>query len=91
MESKFLKLNRKDVINGLIMAIITPAILAIYKTVEAGSFNFDWKSLGAVAFAGGLGYIVKTFFSGNTTETVLFSKREDLIGTRPKDREGKRG
>jgi hypothetical protein len=88
MNSNFLRLNKKDIINGLVMSIITPVIMVIYKTLETGSLNFDWKNLIAVAFAGGLGYVVKNFFSG---EVTTLNRKSELIGTRPNDRGGKRG
>jgi hypothetical protein len=88
MNSNFLRLNKKDIINGLVMSILTPVIMVIYKTLETGSLNFDWKNLIAVAFAGGLGYVVKNFFSG---EVTTLNRKSEFIGTRPNDREGKRG
>lgn len=61
--SNFLSLNTKDVLKGLLMAVLTPAILIIQQSLSAGSLIFNWKEIGMAAIAGGLAYLVKNFFS----------------------------
>ena len=49
---------------GLIVAICTVPITIVLDSVNAGSFDFDWKKIAAAAVAGGLAYIVKNFLTG---------------------------
>lgn len=67
-ESKFLSVNTRDILKGLLMAILTPAVLIIENSLSAGSLVFDWKSIGMAAIAGGFAYIVKNFFTAPTVE-----------------------
>lgn len=64
--SKFLGLNWQDVLKGLVMAVLTPAIVIIQQSIESGSFTFDWKSIGVASLAGGFAYLVKNFFTKPT-------------------------
>lgn len=64
--SKFLSLNWQDVLKGLVMAVLTPAIVIIQQSIESGSFTFDWKSIGVASLAGGFAYLVKNFFTKPT-------------------------
>ena len=53
----------KDVIKGLIVAVITPVITVIMTSLQAGSLTFDWKAIGITALTAGLAYIIKNFFT----------------------------
>lgn len=64
--SNFLSLNWQDFGKGLIMAILTPAVLIVQQSLEAGVFVFDWKSIGLASVAGGVAYLVKNFFTKPT-------------------------
>lgn len=66
--SNFLSLNTKDVLKGLLMAVLTPAILIIQQSLSAGNLTFNWKEIGMAAIAGGLAYLVKNFFTAPTPE-----------------------
>lgn len=66
MNSKFLSLNGKDILKGLLMAVLTPVVLIIQQSLEAGNLTFNWKQIGMAAIAGGLAYLVKNFFSTPT-------------------------
>jgi len=61
--SKFLRLNWQDLGKGLIMAILTPVVVIVQQSIEAGNFVFDWKSIGFAAIGGGFAYLVKNFFT----------------------------
>lgn len=62
-KSNFLSLNWRDVLQGLIMATLTPIIFIIQQSLDAGNLTFDWKKIGITALAGGVAYLVKKFFS----------------------------
>lgn len=55
--------STKDVLKGLLVAVITPVITIIMTSVNAGQLTFDWKAIGIVALAAGLAYLVKNFFT----------------------------
>ena len=61
--SDFLKLNLNDILKGLLMAILTPVVVIIQQSLDAGLFVFDWKSIGLAALSGGVAYLVKNFFT----------------------------
>ena len=45
-ESKFFSLNWRDVAKGFLMAVLTPVVVIIQQSLEAGIFILDWKSIG---------------------------------------------
>lgn len=49
------------------MAILTPALLIIQQSVEAGSFTFDWHQVAMASVAGGLAYLLKNFLEPSKT------------------------
>lgn len=78
--SDFLKLNLNDILKGLLMAVLTPVVVIIQQSLEAGVFVFDWKSIGLAALSGGVAYLVKNFFTTAKEPT-------SILGTdRPNDR-----
>lgn len=56
-------LNLKDILKGLLVAVITPVITIIMSSVNAGQLTFDWKAIGITALAAGLAYLVKNFLT----------------------------
>jgi hypothetical protein len=44
------------------MAVLTPAILIIQQSLEAGTLTFNWKHIAMASVAGGFAYLVKNFF-----------------------------
>ena len=61
--SKFLALNWADILKGLLMAILTPAVVIIQQSLELGILIFDWKSIVSASIGGGLAYLLKNFFT----------------------------
>lgn len=66
--SNFLSLNIKDLLRGLLMAVLTPALVIVQQSVESGTLVFNWKSIGVAAFAGGVAYLLKNLFTPKPTE-----------------------
>jgi hypothetical protein len=60
--SKQGSLQWRDIARGLIMAILTPAVLIVQQSVEAGILTFNWHSIAMASVAGGIAYLVKNFF-----------------------------
>lgn len=68
-KSGFLSLNKKDFINGLIMAVIVVVVGGAYTIIgatpgEYGSAN-DWKLLLHSTVLTVIAYFTKNFFTGN--------------------------
>jgi large-conductance mechanosensitive channel len=61
--SKQFSLNFRDIVKGLAMAVILPVVNVIYQSIEAGSFEFDWKRIGLLAAGGFIAYIIKNFLT----------------------------
>lgn len=61
--SNFLSLDFKDFVQGLVMAILTPAMLIVQQSIESGVLIFNWHSIAMASVAGGIAYLVKKFFT----------------------------
>ena len=68
--SKFLRLDYRDLAKGLLIAILTPALLVVQQSLSEGHLVFNWSNILAVAAAGGLSYLIKNFFSGEKSNTM---------------------
>jgi len=75
--SKQFTLNFRDVLKGLIMAVILPVVNVIYQSIEAGSFEFDWKRIGLLAAGGFIAYIIKNFLT--PAEIVMTDVKKETI------------
>jgi len=62
-DSNFLSLGVKDILRGLLIAILTPVLVLIQQSIEAGNLVFEWKSLLIAGVGGGLAYLIKNFFT----------------------------
>lgn len=61
--SPLFKLNKSDLLKGLLMAVLTPAVFIIEQTVNAGSLVFDWNTILMASIGGFVSYIIKNFFT----------------------------
>ena len=61
--SKFLNLDFADILKGLLMAILTPAVVIIQQSLELGILTFEWKSIATASIGGGLAYLLKNFLT----------------------------
>jgi len=62
-DSNFLSLGAKDILRGLLIAVLTPILVLIQQSIEAGNLVFEWKSLLIAGVGGGLAYLIKNFFT----------------------------
>lgn len=60
--SKQFSLGWRDILRGLIMAVLTPVVVIIQQSIESGVLTFNWKTIGISALAGGAAYIIKNVF-----------------------------
>ena len=68
--SKFLSLNTQDFLKALVIASLTPALVILQESLEAGQLIFDWKHMGMAALGGGVAYLIKNFFTGAKNEAA---------------------
>lgn len=70
MTSAKYNLNWKDAAKGLLIATLTSAIVFAQESFDAGEVSFKWKELAMAAIAGGIAYLFKNYFSGESKNTV---------------------
>lgn len=74
-KSNLFALNLRDIAKGLLMAVLTPVVVIIQQSIEAGVFTFDWKSIGLAAIGGGVAYLAKNFFTKPTDTQGIISPK----------------
>ena len=62
-ESKKFSLSFRDLLRGMLIAILTPVLFLLQKSLEVGQLTFDWHALGMAAVGGFLAYLIKNFFT----------------------------
>ena len=81
MKSNFLNLNFKDILKGLLTAIITAISAYIYEAIQSGNLTaIDWKFVGSTALIAAIGYLTKNLLT-NSEGTPL--KTESETGYKP--------
>lgn len=61
--SKKFRLNWLDVAKAGLMAALTPVLVLIQNSIDAGVFTINWKSLAMAAVGGFVAYLIKNFFT----------------------------
>ena len=61
--SKLFSIDFKDVLKGLLIAVLTPVFTTIYTSFELGIFTLNWHLIGVSAIGGAMAYLGKNFFS----------------------------
>lgn len=74
MKSALFTLVSADLLKGLIVAVLTAVVSAIYTAIQAGGFPTDWKPILLAAAGAGLAYILKNFLSNSDGQ---FMKKEN--------------
>jgi hypothetical protein len=78
-------LNLRDLLRGLLVAVITPVFTIIGSSIDAGTLTFNWKLIGGVALFAGLSYIVKNFLTPATV--VIPVTKEEIKSIKDGDKE----
>jgi len=84
--SKQFTVNLRDVIKGLLMAVLVPVVTIISQSLEAGSLTFNWKAITIAALSGFVGYLVKNFLSP-TQITITPASNEQAEAVKSGDAE----
>jgi len=71
------KLNWQDIFKGIKVAVILPVLNVIYQSIEAGSFEFDWKRISLLAAGGFIAYIIKNLLTPG--EVVLKDVKPETV------------
>lgn len=61
--SSMFRLNWQDVTKALLIACLTPVLVVLQSSVDAGQLTFDWKHMGMAAIGGGVAYLIKNFLT----------------------------
>jgi len=67
--SPLYSLDFKDLLKGLIVAIGSAVVTTIQTSLQAGSFDLNWKLIGTVALGAGIAYLGKNFFTPSSIKT----------------------
>lgn len=65
--SEQFSINWRDIAQGLILAALTPALVLIQQSIDAGVFTFNWKPIAMSAVAGMVAYLLKKFLTPSQT------------------------
>ena len=76
--SEKFRLNWKDILKGIVVAILTPAIVIIQASLDSGVLTFNWHQIGMASVAGFLAYLTKNFFT--PAQTVIKKVNDEQIG-----------
>jgi len=85
--SKFLRLGKRDLINGLLIAVLSSVIVTLQQQLTTGSYSL--KEIGIVALSAGLAYLSK-FQSTHPHGVRLMSMISPMffVGFNPRTRTG---
>lgn len=77
-------LDKKDLIKGALMAVISAVLTTVYSAVETGGLEtINWSAVLKVAVVTGLGYLIKNAFTPqqivitNPTKKAIEVAKED--------------
>ena len=71
------KLNWRDLIEGLKIAAILPALSIVYTSIENKSFNIDWTLVWQTAAFGAIGYLIKKITT--PAQVIIKDVKSDTI------------
>ena len=67
-QSNFLALNLRDILRGLLMAVLTPVVFIVQQSLSLGELTFNWKAISVAALSGGVAYLIKAVFTPKPVE-----------------------
>lgn len=56
-------LGWRDLLKGLLMAVLTPVIAIISDSIDKGVLTFNWHLILLAALGGAVGYLIKNFLT----------------------------
>ena len=79
-KSKLWKLDLRDFLKGLVVAVIAAVITSVYTVIETGQtiFDVDWRVTLSVAITAGISYVLKNL--STNSEDKLLKKEIKKVG-----------
>ena len=77
--SKKFRLNAKDFLRGLLIAMLTAALMAVQNALDAGELVFKWKQITMAAIGGGVAYLLKNFFQPAQVKQPINDNQADAL------------
>lgn len=77
--SSIFKLNKRDLIKGLVVAGLTGGLTALQQMITLTPPHLDLKQVGIIAITSMIGYLIKNFVTDENDKIDL-----KMIGSRPK-------
>lgn len=78
MRSKFLRLNSRDFIKGIIVTVICTFITGLYQLIASG-FTVDWVTIKPVVIAAigaGVSYLTKNLLTNTNGDFMTYEPKE---------------
>lgn len=79
-QSKFLSLNWRDFLRGLLMAILTPVFTTAYDSFSRGEFTLNWNLILVSAIGGAGAYLSKNLFTSAEKQKISAEAQEEIGG-----------
>lgn len=86
-QSDFLKLNWRDFLKGLVIAILTPVFTTAYDSFLRGEFTLNWHLILVSAIGGAGAYLSKNLFTSAekpNIQKMLDEQNEDVGIPKPR-------
>ena len=68
MNSKFLNLGKNDILKGVLIAMLTAIVTALYNALDAGTFEFTWvffKPIVLSSIGAAMAYLLKNVLTNS--------------------------
>lgn len=75
--SKQFSLQKRDIIRGLVIAVLTSAVTIVQETFQKGELSLDWNLILTASLSGGVAYILKNFLE--PTKVIITSPEEENL------------
>lgn len=70
MESNIWSLSWRDLVKGLIIAVITPVLTIALDTLNAGSWVFNFQKMGSTAAIAAASYLIHQFITNTNASAA---------------------
>ncbi len=79
LTSKKFRLNAKDYLRGLLMAVGTAVFTTVEQALNLGTLKINWTGVAAAGIGAGLVYIGKNFFSPAQKKVEITNEEHDEL------------
>ena len=77
--SKKYRLNGKDFLKGLFMAVGGGVLMAMQQSMEAEAVVLKWKAIGMAGLASGVTYLIKNYFQPAQVKHDISEEQQKTI------------